>query len=99
MHPRRQRHPRIDRGTLKYFPDLLEGGYLERRGGFYGASDPAHIPMHRLVDAYRGFAERNGFGLAWSFHLKRSDAGVHYLVLGIERARSSAGIGVTAPTS
>lgn len=77
--------PRIDRGTLKHFPDLLGDEYLERRGSFYGASDARHISMDRMIDAYRGFAGRNGFRLAWSFHIKRSDAGVHYLVLGVER--------------
>lgn len=91
--------PRIDRGALKHFPDLLESGYLERRARFYGSDEPAHISMDRIVGAYRGYAERNGFRLCWSFHVKRSDAGVHYLVLAIERANAPAASAVTAPTS
>jgi hypothetical protein len=77
--------PRIDRVTLKHFPELMEGDYLERRKRFYGADDAMHIPMDCIAAAYRGFTEQNGFRLAWSFHIKRDAAGVHYLVLGIER--------------
>jgi hypothetical protein len=78
--------PTIDRVTLTYFPELKEEGYLDRRKQFYGADDVMHIPINRMASVYRDFAEQNGFRLAWWFHIKRSDAGVHYLVLGIERS-------------
>ena len=77
--------PRIDRVTLKYFPELMERDYLERRKQFYGADDAMHIPIDRMAGRYRGFAEQNGFRVAWSFHIKRRGAGVEYLVLGIRK--------------
>lgn len=77
--------PSIDRVTLKHFPELMERNYIERRKQFYGADDAMHIPIDRMAAIYRGFAEQNGFRLAWWFCIKRSDAGVHYLVLGVER--------------
>jgi hypothetical protein len=78
--------PTIDRVTLTYFPELKEEDYLETRKQFYGAEDAIHIPIHRMASIYGGFAEQNGFRLAWWFPIKRGDAGVHYLVLGIERS-------------
>ena len=81
--------PRINLVTLKHFPELIEKDYLERRKQFYGAEDAMHIPIERMAARYRGFAEQNGFRGAWSFHIKRSDAGVHYLVLGIRKYQAA----------
>lgn len=77
--------PTIDGNTLKHFPELLDKGYLERRKSFYAADDPVSIPMERVVDVYRSFAERNGYRLLWAHHQIRSGAGVRYLALKIRK--------------
>lgn len=77
--------PRIDAATLRHFPELSDPAYLARRAAFYGVEDAADIPRGRIVETYRGFVERSGRRLDWSFLMKRSGAGVDYLVLKISK--------------
>jgi hypothetical protein len=77
--------PRIDDATLRHFPNLRNPEYLSRRAAFYGVEDPMDIPREDMVATYRGFVERSGRRLDWSFLINRSGAGVDYLVLKISR--------------
>jgi len=77
--------PRIDATTLRHFPNLRDPAYLARRAAFYRTENAMDIPRERIVETYRGFVERSGRRLDWSFLMKRSGAGVEYLVLKISR--------------
>lgn len=77
--------PRIGPETLRHFPNLNAPDYLSRRTSFYGVSDPTNIPVNRMTDVYRGFAERNGYRLDWAFNMKRGGAGVDYLAMSVFR--------------
>jgi hypothetical protein len=81
--------PQINDAARKKYPCLFDQVQLERRRQFYGTSNPDHMPLEEIVNAYEKLIVANGFKLDWSFFQQRGGTKiVHYLVLKITRVES-----------
>lgn len=63
--------------------ERLTPAHLEARARFYGAGDPADIPLPDIEAAYRAKALEAGWKVVAAFEIKRSQ--VHYLALELRR--------------
>jgi hypothetical protein len=67
----------------KKYPYLFNEEQRGRRRAFYQTDDPDNVSWETIVAAYRTHAELAGFGVDWSFTVRRHF--VYYLALKISR--------------
>ena len=70
-------------GTVRrYYPKLFTEQHLARRASFYRTQHPEKLSLEEMVNAYRIYAEANGFSIDWHITQKRLGS-IHLLALKI----------------